>query len=431
MVRYSAACLAAILLSIPAAGVFAGDWPQWRGPDGTGVSQEKGVPIVWHEERSIVWKCPLPEWGTSTPAIWGGAVFVATHTSDDKLLLLRIDKKTGKIAWTQHVGNNGPFREGPQRHAQKFHKYYSPAGPSPVTDGRVVVVHFGNGDLAAYNYDGNQLWRHNLQDDYGAYTSWYGHANSPVIAGDVVISVCMQDSLADLRDQPIESYLVAHDLGSGHVRWKKSRMTKADAEQGDSYTTPLLCKLNGAEQLLVMGGNQLDAYDPVSGQQLWFLPGLVGGRTVTGPTVAHDMIFTTRGLRGPLIAVKPKQAGELTFRDIAWSYKEGTPDTCSPVVWNDLLFIIGDNGIARCLDAATGNLKWMQRLKGEYKASPIAADGRVFFLNTEGLCTVVSASLRFDKLVENQLNDQTLASPAISDGRIYIRGSRALYCIGR
>jgi len=180
-----------------------------------------------------------------------------------------------------------------------------------------------------------------------------------------------------------------------------------------------------------MGGNQLDAYDPVSGQQLWFLPGLVGGRTVTGPTVAHDMIFTTRGLRGPLIAVKPKQAGELTFRDIAWSYKEGTPDTCSPVVWNDLLFIIGDNGIARCLDAATGNLKWMQRLKGEYKASPIAADGRVFFLNTEGLCTVVSASLRFDKLVENQLNDQTLASPAISDGRIYIRGSRALYCIGR
>jgi outer membrane protein assembly factor BamB len=412
-------------------GVLAADWPQWRGPEGTGVSQEKGVPIVWHEERSIVWKCPLPEWGTSTPTIWGNAVFVTTHTADGKRLVLRIDKKTGKIVWTRRVGSNATTHEGPQRQALKFHKFYSPAGPSPVTDGQVVVVHFGNGDLAAYDYDGQQLWQHNLQEDYGAYTSWYGHANSPVIAGDLVISVCMQDSLADLRDKPIESYLVAHDLRSGEVRWKVARMTKAEAEQGDAYTTPLVCKLNGAEQLLVMGGNQLDAYDPASGLQLWHMPGLVGGRTVTGPTVAHDMIFTTRGLRGPLIAVKPKQAGELTFHDIAWSYKEGTPDTCSPVVWNDLLFIIADNGIARCFDAASGNLKWSQRLKGDYKASPIAADGRVFFLNTEGLCTVVSASPRFDKLVENQLSDQTLASPAISDGRIFIRGSKRLYCIGR
>lgn len=414
-----------------APSVLAADWPQWRGPDGTGVSQEKGVPIVWHEKRSIVWKCPLPEWGTSTPAIVGNALFVTTHTADDRLLVLRIDKQSGQIVWTREVGSAALKHEGPLRHTQKFHKYYSPAGASPVSDGNVVVVHFGNGDLAAYDIDGQRLWQHNLQDEYGAYTSWYGHANSPVLAGDLVISVCMQDPLSDLRDKPIESYLVAHDLRSGEVRWKVSRMTKAEAEQGDSYTTPLLCNLNGARQLLVMGGNQLDSYDPSSGQQLWHLPGLAGGRTVTGPTVAHNMIFTTRGLRGPLIAVKPKQAGELTFHDIAWSYKEGTPDTCSPLVWGDLLFVITDNGIARCLDAASGNLKWSQRLKGEYKASPIAADGRVFFLNTEGLCTVVSASPRFDKLVENQLDDQTLASPAISDGRIFIRGRKALYCIGK
>lgn len=429
--RCSFAACCTLFIFLPLTTICAADWPQWRGPEGTGVSREKGIPIVWHEERSIAWKCPLPEWGTSTPAIFGKAIFVTTHASDGQLLVLRIDAQTGQIVWTREVGNSAVQHAGPQRQALKFHKHYSPASPSPVTDGQIVVVHFGNGDLAAYDYDGQQLWLHNLQEAYGAYTSWYGHANSPVIAGDLVISVCLQDPLADLREKPIESYLVAHDLRSGHVRWKVARPTKAEAEQGDSYATPLLCTLNGAQQLLVMGGNQLDSYDAPSGQQLWRLPGLIGGRTVTSPTVANDMIFATRGLRGPLIAVKPKQAGELTFRNIAWTYNEGTPDTCSPVVFGDLLFYVADNGIARCLDAATGNLKWSQRLKGEYKASPIAADGRIFFLNTDGLCTVVSASPRFDKLVENQLADQTLASPAISGGRLYIRGRKTLYCIGR
>jgi outer membrane protein assembly factor BamB len=423
-----------LLVVILARCSLAGDWPQWRGPEGTGVSSEKGVPIVWHEERSIAWKCPLPDSpdpGASTPAIWQDAIFVTTHSADDKLLLLKIDKKEGGVVWTKEVGIGTADREGPKRHARKTHKFYSPAGPSPVTDGQVVVVHFGNGDLAAFDFDGEQIWKRNLQDDYGNYTSWYGHANSPVIAGDLLISVCMQDSLADLQEKPVESYLVAHDLRSGAVRWKTTRQTKADAEQCDSYTTPLLCILNGTRQLVVMGGNQLDAYEPVSGRQLWLLPGLTGGRTVTGPTVRDGLIFTTRGLRGPLIAVKPKSSGEMTFRDIAWSYSEGTPDSCSPVVWGDLLFTITDDGIARCFDAASGNLKWKERLKGQYKASPIAVEGRIFFLNIDGLCTVISAAPRFDKLVENQLGDQTIASPAISDGRILIRGKKSIYCIGR
>jgi outer membrane protein assembly factor BamB len=435
----------------------AADWPQWRGPQGTGVSPEKGLPIIWHEQRSIGWKCPLPEWGASTPVISGDAVFVTTHTAEDTLLLLRIDKNRGEIVWTQQVGSGTaePTREagapGPKRHPQKLHRFYSPASPSPVTDGKVVVAHFGNGDLAAYDFEGQQLWKRNLQEDYGAYTSWYGHANSPIIAGNLVISVCMQDSLADLRQVSVESYVVAHDLRSGDVRWRVTRKTKAEAEQCDAYTTPLLCMLNGMKQVVVMGANQLDAYDPATGGQIWFLPGLPGGRTVTGPTVANEMVFATRGLRGPLIAVKPPSSPhalresafggsrsemptmgrEMNFRDIVWSYSEGTPDSASPLVWNDLLFTVTDDGIARCFDAASGNLKWKERLKGQYKASPVAAEGRVFFLNIDGLCTVVSASPRFDKLVENKLDDATIASPAISDGRIFIRGRKTLYCIGR
>lgn len=414
-----------------ASNAVAADWPQWRGPEGTGVSQEKDLPIIWHESRSIVWKCPLPEWGDSTPALWGNAIFVTSHTDEDQLVLLRIDKKTGKVVWTQEVGSGQAVREAPKRSTQKFHQLHNLASPSPTTDGKTVVVHFGNGELAAYDFDGKQLWRHNLQEEYGAYTIWWGHANSPVIAGDLVISVSMQDSLADQQSKPVESYMVAHDLTTGEVRWKLSRMTKAKAEECDAYTTPLLLTLNDAPHLVVMGGNQLDAYDPATGKQLWFLPGLVGGRTVTGPTAANGMIYATRGMRGDLIAVRPKGEGELTHRDIAWKYGEGTPDTCCPVVWNDLLFTVTDDGIARCLDANSGNLQWKQRLQGKYKASPIAAEGRVFFLNTEGLATVISASTRFDKLVENQLDDETIASPAVSDGKIFIRGRKSLYCIGR
>jgi outer membrane protein assembly factor BamB len=412
-------------------GAAAADWPQWRGPDGTGVSQEKGVPIVWHEQRGIYWISQLPGTGNSTPAICRDAVFVTAHRAEDKLLLLRLSKVDGKVVWTQEVGSGTGERDGPKRQPRKEHKFYSPASPSPATDGKVVVAHFGNGLLAAYDFDGQQLWKHDLQEEYGAYTSWYGHANSPVIAGDVVISACIQDSLADLQARPVESYLVAHDLRSGKVRWKITRATKADKEECDAYTTPLACELNGTRQVVVMGGNQLDAYDPASGRQLWFLPNLKGGRTVTSPTVAHNMIFATRGLRGPLFAVKPRSAGELNFRDIAWDHTEGTPDSCSPIVWGELLFTVADDGIARCFDLSTGTLKWKERLKGQFKASPIAAEGRIFFLSIDGLCTVISAAPRFDKLVENKLDDVTIASPAISGGKIFIRGQKNLYCLGR
>lgn len=425
--------------------VLADNWPQWRGPDGTGVSQERDLPVVWHEERAIVWKTPLPAWGTSTPAIWGDAVFVTSHTDKNELLLLRLNKKSGEIVWTQIVGSGEARREegkgkSPSRDKQKFHQLHNLASPSPVTDGKTVVVHFGNGDLAAYDYGGQQLWKRNLQEDYGGYTIWWGHANSPVLYQNLVISVCMQDSLADLRDKPVESYIAAHDLQSGRERWKLLRTTKAKAEECDAYTTPLLVARDAvaespsrtsSQQLVLMGANQLDAYDPATGKQLWVLEGLVGGRTVTGPTAGHGLIYATRGMRGEMIAVDPRSGGKLTRRNVVWEQQEGTPDTCCPVVWGEYLFFISDNGIARCHDARTGQLRWTQRLKGNYKASPIAAEARVYFLNTEGLCTVISAAPRFDKLLENKLDDVTIASPAVSDGKIFIRGQNSLYCIGR
>jgi outer membrane protein assembly factor BamB len=409
----------------------AANWPQWRGPAGTGISSEANLPIAWSESGGVRWKQALPGPGASTPAIWDDAVFVTSHTAEGQLLVLRLDKKTGKIVWQTELGTGEASREADKRSTQKFHNLHNLASPSPVTDGQRVVVHFGDGTLAALDFDGKELWRHNLQEAFGPYSIWWGHANSPVLHSGTAISVCMQDSLADLRDKPAESYLVAHDLRDGHVKWKVPRMTGAKAEQGDAYTTPLIVEVNGKPQLITMGGNVLDGRDPASGKELWRMEELFGGRTVTGPTYSHNMIFCTRGQRGPLLAVKLGRSGDLDRRDIAWTYGEGSPDACSPVVWDTLLFTITDDGIVRCFDIFTGNVHWKQRLKGSYKASPLAAEARIFFLNTDGLCTVLGASPRFDKLTENQLDDEFLASPATSDDLLFLRGKQHLYALGR
>lgn len=407
----------------------AQNWPQWRGPSGDSVSREKDVPIAWDEQRSLVWKTELPAWGNSTPAIWENSIFLTSHEAE-KLLLLKLDKQTGKIEWTRTVGTGTTKIENDENKA-KFHLLHNLASPSPVTDGRTVVVHFGNGDLAAYDFAGEMLWKRNLQDDFGPYTIWWGHANSPVIYEDLVISVCMQDSLAKAGEPPqAKSYLVAHDLATGKQRWLTLRETDALAEQCDSYTTPYLWTRDGRTEVVIMGANQLDAYDPATGKQRWFLPGLVGGRTVTGPTASSELIYVTQGMRGPLQAIRPTGTGKLSREAIVWRDTQGTPDTCCPVLWGDLLFTISDDGIARCFDALTGQLHWKKRLPGDYKASPLAIDGRIYFLNTKGVGTVVSASPRFDKLTENQLDDQTLASPAVADGKLFIRGHKALYCFG-
>lgn len=406
----------------------AENWPQWRGPRGDGTSEEQRLPLAWSEARGIAWKVELPGWGDSTPAVWDDAIFVTTQ-DDDKLLLLRLDRASGKTVWSRQVGEAETPRAGEPRSEQKFHQLHNNASPSPVTDGEVVVAHYGNGELAAFDFDGNELWRRNLQREYGAYTIWWGHANSPVLFDDLVISVCMQDSLADLGQPPAPSYLVAHDKQTGKERWKSSRMTKANAEECDSYTTPLVYKIGNRWELLVMGANQLDGYDPATGRQLWFLPGIVGGRTITGPTVGHQMAFVTQGMRKDLLAVKLGGEGQRTRRDVVWKESEATPDTCCPVLWRDLLFTISDNGVAKCFDAYTGNQNWKKRLPGDYKASPVAAEGRIYFLNLHGQMTVVAANDRYDRLAENQLDDETVASPAVSNGRIYLRGKKHLYAI--
>lgn len=425
-----------IVGTLLAVGICRADnWPQWRGPRGDGVSEEKGLPIQWSETQNVLWKCPLPGEGASTPAIWNTSLFVTCQQKED-LLLVKLNTETGTLEWSQRAGAGTTHREyvmprEPEDfRGQKFHRLHNLASPSPVTDGTIVVAHFGNGDLAAFDFAGKKQWQHSLQKEHGTYTIWWGHANSPVLYKDLVITVCMQDSTPNQRGIPAESYLIAHDKQTGEPRWKTNRKTAAKAEECDSYTTPILHETPHGTELIVMGGNQLDAYDPATGKQLWYLPGLIGGRTITGPTLFGDLVYATQGMRRTLSAVRLGKKGQLSSQDVVWKEDQGTPDSPCPVAYNGLLFWITDNGIAQCRDARTGEMKWKERLAGDYKASPFVAEGHVYFLNLAGLCTVVSAAPKYEKLAQNQLPGETIASPAAANGRLFIRSRQMVYCLG-
>src|SRR5271170_4779070 len=232
--------------------VSAENWPQWRGPSGDSTSREQNLPLNWSETSGLVWKIELPEWGTSTPAIWGDTIFITTQV-DDRLLLSKLDRAEGKMVWERQVGTSDTRRAAEKRSGQKFHQLHNNASPSPVTDGEVVIAHYGNGDLAAYDFAGRELWNRNLQSEFGPYSIWWGHANSPVLAGELVINVCMQDSLEGVADKTAPSYLVAYDKRTGKQVWKTMRTTPAEAEQCDSYTTPILYSTHGRLEMLVMG----------------------------------------------------------------------------------------------------------------------------------------------------------------------------------
>ena len=413
------------------------DWPHWRNADGNGVSNEKSLPLGWSEDLGVVFKCKLPEWGDSSPVIGGDGVFLTSHAVEKQLVLVKVDKATGEIAWARKIGQGSaermPIRgkNESERRNQNFHEMHNMATPSPVTDGRVVVALFGSGDLAAYDMEGKKLWQRNMQAEHGQYTVWWGYGNSPVLHGDLVVVVAMQDSCADLSGKPVESYVAAYDKLTGKPVWKTIRPTEAKREACDSYTTPIVRRIGDRTEMIVHGGQVLDAYDPATGKRLWHLPGLVGVRPVSGPVAVGDTIYLTQGMRRPMLAVRTTGKGKLTEKDIVWTLEKGACDCPTPVVAAGRVYMVTDNGIAQCLDARDGRVLWKQRLEGAYKASPLVAGGRVYLTNTDGLTTVLAASKKFKRLAENKLDDTIIASPAVGDGKLYIRGKKRLYCIGK
>lgn len=400
-------------------------WPQWRGPTHNSVSPTANLPTHWSKTENVRWKTPpLPGRGHSVPAIWKDAIFLTAHDGES-LLAMRFDRGTGKIVWQREVGKGTPRKTGGAG-PNRFHDENTMASPSPVTDGKHVWFHFGNGDLACYDFDGNRIWAHNLTDRFGIYSIWWGHANSPLLVGDMLISVCMQDPKGGGK-----SYVVAHDKLTGKEKWQAMRETGATSEPADSYATPIPYQHNGRTEAIVFGAYLLDAYDPLTGKQLWQCKAFKGNRVIPTPTVAGDTIYAIEGMKGPLYAIRAGGDGDVTATAVLWKYpgSKGTPDAASPVIAKGLIFLATNDGFGICVDMDKGQELWKERLCDAFRATPLVAGDKVYFFGKEGKTVVVEAARQLKIIAQSDLGEDTVASPAVAGNELFIRTRGHLWCI--
>ena len=408
--------LAVFLFSIT---VVQANWPQWRGPALNGVSNEKNLPVKWTTEENVVWKVAMTGVSGSTPIVWRDRIFL-NAASGDNLELWCVDKVKGEILWKKPLGGGNV----------KMRKH-NMSSPSPVTYGRHVYVMTGTGVLAAYDFNGKDVWSRDIQKDYGQFGLNWGYASSPLLFED---SLYVQVLHGMKTDEP--SYVMRIDKKSGKTLWKVDRPTNAIKESPDSYTTPALLRYGKVTEIVITGGDCVTGHDPATGKELWRANGLNPEnnpyyRIVASPIVFNDIIYAPTRVK-PLLALKAGGRGDITSSHVLWSTVNG-PDVPTPVTDGKYFYIVNDRGIMWCLDAKTGaELYAQQRIKpGTYSGSPVLADGKIYVTNEEGLTTVVAAGPKFEVLAENPLNEYTLSSPAISDGRIYIRTTGHLYAIGK
>ena len=396
----------------------AQNWPQWRGPALNGVSSEKNLPVKWTTEENVVWKLELPEWSGSTPVIWRNHVFLNVAEAGN-LYLWAVDKTKGTVLWKKLLGGGDA----------KMRKQ-NMSSPSPVTDGRSVYVMTGTGILKGFDFTGKELWSRDIQKEYGAFGLNWGYASSPLLFED---SLYVQVLHGMKTDDP--SYVMRVDKKTGKTVWKVDRPTNAIRESPDSYTTPGLLRLGNSTEIVITGGDCVTGHDPASGKELWRANGLNPNndpfyRIVASPIIYNDIIYAPTRVK-PLLALKAGGRGDITTSHLLWSTPNG-PDVPTPVTDGKYFYVVNDRGIMWCLDARTGaEVYGQQRIKsGTYSGSPVLADGKIYITNEDGLTTVVQAGPKFEVLAENPLNDYVLSSPAISDGRIFIRTGHHLYAIG-
>ncbi len=406
-------------LLFSAASVVAGDWPQWRGPNLNGLSDEKNLPVRWSGTDNIAWKVAMPGLSGSTPIIWENKIFLNLAEGDD-LSLWCLDKKQGTVLWKKRLGGGNV----------KMRKH-NMSSPSPVTDGRAVYVMTGTGILKGFDLNGAELWSRDIQKEYGQFGLNWGYASSPLLYQDALFVPVLHGMKTD---EP--SYLLRIDKKTGKTVWRVERPTEAIQESPDAYTTPALLKYGNTVEIVITGGDVVTGHDPATGKELWRLKGLNPEnqpfyRIVASPVVIGDMVYAPSRVR-PLVAIRAGGRGDITSTHKVWSFQNG-PDVPTPVSDGKYLYLVDDRGIMWCLDAKTGETVWGQKrvAPGTYSASPVLADGKLYVTNEDGVTTVVKAGPQFEVMAENHLDEYCLSSPAISGGQIFIRTSGHLYCIGK
>ena len=401
--------LVAGLLAYSTTTAQAEAWPGWRGPRGDGTCMEKNVPTKW-DPAGALWKIELPGKGHASPIVWGGRVLTVTAlTATKERVLLCLDRNTGRILWQRTVVQ-GPL--------EKIHKENSYASGTPATDGERVYVTFRVGDdivVAAHDFaSGKQLWLVRP----GTHTGGWGFSNEPVLFKDKVI--IDGDSKGD-------SFLIALGRKDGKTLWRISRTNK-----GISYSAPLIRELAGRTQLIQCGDRCVASFDPDTGQQLWRVDG-PSQEFVATPVYSEraGLVFVSSSWpKRILLAIRPDGRGDVTETHIAWHDTKGAPYVPSMIVADDYLLSVNRGGTAFCYEAATGDVLWQEKL-GRHHASPVLVGGRVFFINDNGQVNVIKPGREFECVATYELGESCYASPAISDGQVFLRGFKHLFCFGQ
>jgi len=406
------------LLSLVSSGLIstaaAENWPAWRGVDGTGISSERDLPTTWDAGRNIRWKRALAEPCNSTPVVWEDQVFLTQGLDNGRRrALIAVDRRTGKTLWQRDV---------PCDVKETTHRQNPPCSGSPITDGQAVYAHFASGGVAAYAMDGQPLWHREL----GPLLHRWGNGGSPVLYGDLLIV---------FHGPGNPSTLMALDKRTGKTVWKTDEVGINSPIFG-SWSTPVLLKVGDRQELIMpfpgekIGGvGWFKSLDPATGKTLWKCDGL-GNEVYAMPVIGDDVVVGISGHNGPTLAVRAGGQGDVTKSHLLWKTEKKTPQRIgSGVIHKDLLYIADATGILECLVARTGELVWKQRLGGNLWGSILVAGGHLYVTNLEGDTFVIRAGREYSLVSKNSVGEPTYAALAASQGALFLRSHRSLFCI--
>ena len=421
----------ALLLSFPSR---AENWPQWRGPYFNGSTTEKGLPAQWSKTENVAWVAPLPGYSSATPVVWEDCVFVPSPDEQKNLLLFCLDRKTGQVRWQKAV-SSGDRQKG----------LNNMATPSPATDGKRVFTLFATGDLAAFDFSGQELWKRDLVKEYGPFAIMWIYGSSPMLyRGKLYVQVLQHNprpnnyTLAPDDKPERESYLLCLDPQTGTNLWRHVRPTDAIEESQEAYSTPIPYAGKQGEEILVVGGDYVTAHSPDTGAELWRCGGLNvrkqhSWRIVPSVVVADGMIIACGPKRDPILGIRDGGRGLVTDTHIVWRFNESPSDCVTPLCYQQKLFVLdGDRQVMTCLDPQTGAKEWQGNLgvRETFRASPTGADGKIYCLSESGTVVVLEAGNEFKILSTIRMGEAPVRSSiAVAHGELFIRTAQNLYCV--
>lgn len=402
----------------------AGNWPNWRGPNNDGISEESGLPTSWDSEQNVAWKLTLPGSGGATPVVWGDRIFL-TAVVGDELTLICVGTD-GETRWSKVVSTGNKDVRGDEGNS---------AANSPSTDGEHVWAMFANGALACFTVEGEKVWSVDLQERYGKFKIAFGLTSTPVLDDG---RLYLQLIHGEQNNDPSVGLVVCLDAATGKQIWMQQRHTDGVFENKSSYASPMMYDHGGLKFFVTHGADYVIAHDLKDGHEIWRCGNLNVKsnydktlRFVASPLCVDGMIVVPTAKRGPVRVLRPDGSGDITDSKklLLWSH-EKTPDVPSPLIHDGLVYLCMQDGNLFCLDQETGEEYYFERThRQRHRASPVYADGHLYLTARDGVVSVVRAGKEFKLVAQNELGEAIAASPAISNGTIYFRTFDSLWAV--